>query len=336
MGSSRPRECIAGVDVSAKKLDVAMEGRDVATFENTQAGFKKLATYLTKRSRHARVVLEATGNYHVDLAWFLAHHARCSVMVVNPRDARHFHLAQGIRAKTDKVDAVSLLQFGLRMPFQEWQCPTKAVMELRAVARYVDQLVKSETRLKNQLHAAEVTSGIPSWLREQLQEQLAEFANHIELGEAKLIEMAKADPEIQRSVELLDSVPGIAPATAVRMVAEFMSVQADMSSKEITAWAGLDPRPRDSGTSVRGRRGMSKRGNARVRRLLYMPALAAARKAGPLQDLVERVAARSGKRMIGIGALMRKLLVVCWAIYRTRKPWDLKLVRPRQPEAVAA
>lgn len=334
MGSSK--QYVAGVDVSAKKLDVVLEGGEHETFDNTLAGHKKLASFVAKGRRKAQVVIEATGNYHVDLALFLDRHPRCSVMVVNPRDARHFHLAQGIRAKTDKVDAASLLQFGLRMPFQEWTRPSDAAIELRAVARYVDQLVKTQTRLKNQAHAAALVSNSPEWLQEQLEERLNEIAEHIKLGEKKLIELAQADPEIQRSVDLLDGIPGIGPATAARLVSEFMCVGTDMSSKQITAWAGLDPRPRDSGSSVRGRRKMSKRGNARVRRMLYMPAVTAQRKQGPLRDLVDRVEARSGKRIIGIGALMRKLLVVAWAIYRTQKPWNLDMVRPRSVRAAVA
>ena len=157
MTSSKKQTRTAGIDVSFKELQVAVDDGGLHTFDNDASGHRKLLAFLTKRGRRARAVLEATGSYHVDVAFALVRHPRCEVMVVNPRAARHFHIAQGIRAKTDRVDAASLLQFALRMPFQPWTGPSDAALELRSVARFVDQLVKYQTRVKNQLHAANAT-----------------------------------------------------------------------------------------------------------------------------------------------------------------------------------
>ncbi len=336
MGSRNQRDQAVGIDVSAKELHVAVENRDVVVFDNTATGHKKLVAYVTEEGCHARVVLEATGAYHEALTVLLAKHQRCSVMVANPRATKHFHQAQGIRAKTDKVDAISLLQFALRMPFQEWQCPSDEALQLRASARFIDQLIKDQTRIKNQIHAAGVSSNNPPWVLQQLATRRRDIADMIRRGQAELLKMAKKNQELKHAVELLDSIPGIGAATAVRLVAEFLFLPDDMNGKEITAWVGLDPRPRESGSSVHGKRHMSKRGNARVRKLLFMPALTAVRKDGPLKDLKERVASRSGHKLVGIGAVMRKLLIVSWAIYRTKKPWDQRMVQPRRQEAKAA
>jgi transposase len=333
--ASKHRERAVAIDVSAKELHVAVEGGDIGTFDNSVSGRNKLVTRLTKGGMKAKVVMEATGTYHVDLACLLAKHPRCMVSVVNPRTANHFHHAQNIRAKTDKVDAASLLQYALRMPFVPWICPSDAALELRSAARHVDQLVKEQTRMKNQLHAAGATSTSPDWVLGQLQRRLDDIGQMIAAGEQALLKMARKSPEINDAVERLDGVPGVGPATAVRLVAEFLFVQPDMRGSEITAWAGLDPRARESGTSVRGRRSMSKRGNARVRRLLYMPALTAVRKEGPLQRLHQRVKARSGHAMVGIGAVMRKLLVVTWAMYRHQEAWDPAKLEPRKVSAAA-
>lgn len=326
-----------GVDVSARTLHVAVEGReDVAEFNNTPDGFKKLASYAAKgRVREVRFVIEATGAYHIDLACFLHDRRRCVVMVANPRLTKHFHSAQGRRAKTDAVDALSLLHFAQRMPFEPWTKPSKAVLELRASARFVDQVIKDRTRLRNQLHAAQATDTSAAWVLQELQQRIDDLSALIERGQARLLDLVAEEPQLQAAVKRLATIPGIGPATAVRLAAEYAFLDRGMTSKEITAWAGLDPRPRESGTSVRGRRSMSKQGNPRVRRMMYMSSLAAARK-GPFADLKARVEARSGSAMSGLGAVMRKLLIVSWAIYRSGSAWDAKLASPREKSAAAA
>lgn len=326
-----------GIDVSAKQLHASAEGRgEVAKFDNDIAGFRKLRNYITKgRVQQVRVVLEATGSYHLDLACHIDDHKKCAVMVVNPRVAKAFQAANGGRAKTDKVDAVALMNFAQRMDFKPWTRPSDQNMELRATSRYVDQLVKTQTRLKNQLEAARATKTTPRWVVDGLAHQLEHTEAWVAAAKQKLVETAQANPDHAESMDLLDSIPGVAEQSAAQLVAEYAFLDPNMTSKQITAWAGLDPLPRESGTSVRGRRGMSKRGNARVRRILFMCAQTAARK-GAMNDLKERVAARSGKKMIGVGAVMRKMLIVSWAMYRTRQPWDEQKVQPRRQARKAA
>lgn len=326
-----------GVDVSAATLHVAVEGRvEVAEFANSVVGFKKLVAYATKGSaREVRFVVEATGTYHLDLALFLHADRRCKVMVANPRQTKHFHEAQGRRAKTDRVDALSLLEFAQRMPFEPWTRPPQASLELRAAARFVDQAIKDLARLKNQLHAATVSESTPDWVVREVQERLAETERLVARGEAKILEMVAVDADLGAAAKRLDTIPGIGPATAARLVAEFAFAAPDMNSKQIAAWAGLDPRARESGSSVRGRRAMSKRGNARVRRMLYMSALAAARKE-PFAEMKQRIEERSGKAMIALGAVMRKLLIVSWAVYRSDSTWQPRLASPRDEVSRAA
>ena len=195
--------------------------------------------------------------------------------------------------------------------------------------------MKTQTRLKNQLEAARATKTTPRWVVDGLAHQLEHTEAWVAAAKQKLVETAQANPDHAESMDLLDSIPGVAEQSAAQLVAEYAFLDPNMTSKQITAWAGLDPLPRESGTSVRGRRGMSKRGNARVRRILFMCAQTAARK-GAMNDLKERVAARSGKKMIGVGAVMRKMLIVSWAMYRTRQPWDEQKVQPRRQARKAA
>lgn len=319
--TAAPIQCV-GIDVSSVEFHVAIEGHDdVAVFRNDDGGFKALIKKLTKRGRSARVVLEATGSYHLELACALADAEGVEVMVANPRSTKHFHMAQGLRAKTDRVDARSLMSFAQVMPFVPWTKPTASVLRLRACTRYMDQLVKDRTRLVNQRHSMRRARGTPELLLEQLDERIDAIDAMLRDAEALALSVARAEPLLNEDVDLLSTIPGIGKGTAVRMVAELASLPEDMTTKQLTAWAGLDPRPRESGSSLRGRRRISKRGSSRVRRILYMPAVTAQQHNPPLRALYQRVSVRSGAKMVGIVAVMRKLLVLSWTLLKNRQPW---------------
>lgn len=325
-----------GVDVSAKELHVAIEGQvQIKTFANTAEGHKKLLSAITKKGAQARVVVEATSTYHLDLCLALDGHKRCEVMVANPRATNHYHQARGIRAKTDKVDARTLLAFAMYMPFEPWTRPERHLLELRATARYVAQLVKQQTRLKNQLAAATSYEAAPDWLAAELAEQLEALQARVERARERTVTFAKQHADVWAHVVTLTTIPGIGEDTAVRLVAELLFLDPEMTAKQVTAWAGLDPRPQESGTSRRGRRPISKRGNRRVRGLLYMPALTAARCNGPLKAFYERVEASSGQKKVATTAVMRRLLVIAWAMYRSGTRWDATMATPRPQEAAA-
>jgi transposase len=328
----------AGIDVSATELHVAIEGRDkVWVGENNAEGHKKLLKTLTKGAKTVRVVVEATSTYHLDLALALDDHKRCEVMVANPRATNHFHQAQGVRAKTDKVDARSLLTYAMRMDFVPWIRPAEHLLTFRQMARYVSGLVKQQTRLKNQLSSAKSFSGSSEFVLSDLQDQLEQLGVRIEKAKGQASEFAKAHADIYDHVQNLETIPGIGEDTAVRLLAELLFLDEEMTSKQVTAWAGLDPRPKESGTSVRGRRPISKRGNSRVRGALYWSAVTAGTRCkGPLKAFYGRVHERSGRKKVAVTAVMRRLLVIAWAMYRSGSKWEPALAAPRVKVELAA
>lgn len=131
---------------------------------------EKIRTFLKEHQaacQRLRVIMEATGVYFLDLA-LLAHEAGAEVMVINPKAAHHFAKALGQRNKSDALDAQMLLECLQRMPFQPWQPPSRAVLELRQYGRHLVRLSDQRTRAKNQLHALEATATSPELLREDL------------------------------------------------------------------------------------------------------------------------------------------------------------------------
>ena len=153
-----------GIDVSAKTLQVAMDGSDGVRdleFSNDADGHKKLCKVLTKKGVSVRVCLEATGNYSLDVAIALTATKGVEVMIVNPRSARHFADAQLRRAKTDRVDARALLDYAQRMDFIVWQRPSQERMHLRQYARRIASLIEDTTAEKNRLVASKATGETP-------------------------------------------------------------------------------------------------------------------------------------------------------------------------------
>lgn len=152
------QETCAGIDVSKRFLDVAVRkrGGELATaqFANDAAGHRKLVAWLTQRGQSARVVLEPTGAYSLEVALALHHAARIAVMVANPRAIKQFAGALRQRSKTDVLAAVALQEYATRMPFVAWEPPPAAVLELRAVGRRIAALVVERTREQNRLEAA--------------------------------------------------------------------------------------------------------------------------------------------------------------------------------------
>src|SRR6185369_12974393 len=156
-----------GVDVSQQSLDVRARTADsaearTAQFANTPAGHRQLIKWATKGGRSARVVLEATGLYSLDLALALDAAPRIEVMVVNPRAARKFAEACLQRSSTDATMALALQEYAARMEFVAWVPPSLAVRELRAIARRLAALTVEKTRELNRQHAAGASEDTPA------------------------------------------------------------------------------------------------------------------------------------------------------------------------------
>ena len=175
---------LAGADISADEIVVMLErpdgGRECATFPNTPAGHKSLIARLLKRGSGARVVIEATGNYSLDIAFALHRHPSIEVMVANPRAIADFARALMQRSKTDKLDAESILEFCRRMPFTPWVPPSEAWLDLRSIMRRICSLKLQKEQEKNRLHAGEHAREITPLIRRDIEQHLQQLKRHIE------------------------------------------------------------------------------------------------------------------------------------------------------------
>ena len=322
-GVSMEQVCV-GVDVSAKSLDVAVRagngGVDRGQFDNDATGHRALVKYLKKRGKPIRVVMESTGVYGFDLALALDK-ARIEVMVANPRATANFAKALLQRSKNDRLDAEMLLLFGERMPFIRWQPPSSTQLELRSISRRVQALLETVRAEKNRMHAAMHVAGTQV-VRKSITATLNALAKQIKHLRAEAVKIIASDPMLARRNELLLTIKGVGQVSAISILAELSVLPPDMTDRQWVAHAGLDPREFESGTSVRSRPRISKRGNRYLRAVLYLPARVASRFEPSAASFGARLRSR-GKQPLQIHvAVMRKLLHGIHAMFSNDQPFD--------------
>ena len=314
-----------GIEVSYLTLVVALGGHDhdepLREFPNTRAGHQAVLRFLESSPRPVRVGLESTGLYGLDLALTL-HQAGVAVMVANPRAVRHFAQALFQRSKNDQLDAVVLREFAARMPFQAWRPPSAAALKLVAVARRLEALTDLMAAEKNRGHAASLSEALPVIVRRDIQRSIQTQQRAIDRLTRAAQEFLLADPELARRYELLLSIPGFGPTSALHTLAELTLLPPDMDVRQWVAYAGLDPREYTSGTSVHKKVRISKAGNKHLRRALYMPALVAVQHQDHVRAYYEHLRARGKTKLQALVATMRKLLHAIYGMFKHDQLFD--------------
>lgn len=310
-----------GIDVSKAHLDVAIRGVQSKVlhrqFAYTPRGQQHLLAWLAQHEvSGASVCLEATGRYSLDIAHTL-YGAGYPVSIENPARTKHFAQSLLSRQKTDKVDAMLLAHYASVMPCRRWTPPTRLSADLQELKRLADDLQTDHTRVRNRLEGLRDTSPARRYLEaqlRQLEEQLAQV-------ERELKDLLDQDDTLKARSALLTSIKGGGATTARQLLAEIPDWSVFASADELVAYAGLNPSQRQSG-SKRGYSKISKQGNAHVRKTLYFPALSAMQHHPQLKVFAERLKAAGKPKMAVVVAVMRKLLVLAYAILKSGQPYD--------------
>jgi transposase len=311
-----------GIDIAKLKFNVCLinpSGKlKHKVFPNTSTGFEQLRDWLSKqRVERIHACLEATGTYGEALSLFL-HQAGHRVSLVNPAAIKAFAGSRLSRTKTDRVDAELIARFCLAQQPAAWTPPAPEVRELQALVRRLESLIEMRVMEENRL-----SSGISvDSVRRSIEEHLAYLSQEIKRTEELIRQQIAANPTLKQQSHLLDSIPGIAETTAALLLSEITDITQYRSARQVAAYAGLVPRERQSGSSVRGRTKLSKIGNARLRRALYFPAITAIRCSPFFQAWAEGLQKRGKSKMSVICAVMRKLLHVAYGVLKNGKEFD--------------
>jgi len=310
-----------GIDVSKAKLDVCLLGEAGETayqqVANTLAGYERLQTWLQQHCpQPLPICLEATGIYSLPPAQYLHQH-HYPVSVVNPAPVKAFAAALMKRHKTDKTDALVLARYAAHFTPPLWSPATLSQSQVHDLKRLADDLQTDRTRVKNRLEGT--PSGSPA--RPYLQDQLAYLEKQLAQIQRALQKQLDEDQGLQSQCDLLTSIIGIGVTSAVQILAELPDLTRFASADALVAYAGLCPRQQQSGNQT-AHSWLSKQGRAALRKALYFPALTAKQHNPHLRRFAQRLGDSGKAKMTIVAAVMRKLLVLIYAILKSGHPYD--------------
>ena len=315
-----------GIDVGKTNLELALRSEEDTiartTVPNDPEGRESLVDWLREQGASPEetcVCMEASGDFEKDIAHRL-YEEEYRVSVVNPRRIKGYASSQLKRTKTDSADAALIARFGRREDPRPWEPASAAKSRLQELTRARQALQKEKTRAQNRLDEAEDEA-----VRKAHESLLDEISRQIEDLEEEIEEHIEEDPELGDQCSLLETIPGIGLQTAAIVAGELGSPEQFESARQAAAYAGLVPRHRESGTSVRGAPRMSKVGNGRLRRAMYFPAMTALRFNSAVKAFGDRLKERGKETMVVIGAAMRKLLHICYGVLKSGRPFDPSL-----------
>jgi transposase len=307
-----------GIDISARWFDVAHQA-DVRRFPNTSAGIGACLRWLARFGGPVRVGMEATGAYHLPLATAL-HDAGHTVFVCNPLSLARYGEAVLARTTTAAAEARRIARFCDGPDLHPWAPPSPAYQRLHALVATRQALVAQVQQLRNRQDAARSTPGaaLVAELQAPILQALA--AQLARLDQALAAEAAAETP-LGRQLRALISIPGVGLTTAATLLST-LPVERLGSPRQVAASAGRCPQERTSGSSVRGRSRTGPLGPARLRKALSLPAVGAMRANPALRVFADRLRAAGKRPKVLIVAVMRKLLLLAWAVLRSGTPFS--------------
>jgi transposase len=325
-----------GVDVSKDDFDAAVVGpgqhpsaeviRELPaqTFLRDPKGVKEFIRWLRGlvpgSPLEARVVMEATGEYSIQLTAMIS--KRCPDLfpsIVNPQRTKGFRESLGLRNKTDRLDARALAFYGLSHRPDPYEPLSPAQAELRSLSRCRGNLINERTAHQARLRQ----KSISSVSRDCYRELVALLNKKIDVLHKEMLRVIRSDEDLKRDYALLLTIPGVGFVTAATALGELGDLRRFGSSRQIGAHAGVTASHNDSGKSTPPAR-MSKKGNARLRRALYMASLSASKFNPHMREAYQRLERRGKAKKVALGAVMRKLIVLMRAIVVSGRPYDRK------------
>ena len=230
--------------------------------------------------------------------------------IVNPERTAAFVKSMGLRNKTDRLDARALAFYGAERQPVPYEPLTPEHRQLRELSRYRDALVAekvAEGNREEQQPQAKLIRTLQARREQQRKRDIKKV-------EAEMTWVIQNTPLLKQDYELLITIPGVAFITAAVILAEMGDLRRFARARQATAFAGVTPRQKTSGTSVNGQPHLCKKGNPRVRQALYLAAMAAVRSKTQLRQTYEGLLQQGKAPMVALGAIMRKLITIMRAM----------------------
>jgi transposase len=327
-----------GIDVSKDKLDVAItiDGKQIkahSVVSNDLSGFKKILKFSEKEAQSLKCnnihyCLEATGIYHFKLTEFLQESTSNIISVINPLKTKSFAKSLMLRTKNDKVDAGMLAVYGyFHKPDPTLKTP-EIIKEFRSLVRYLETLVTNRTE-----EIARLKSCLNKDVEQFIQKKLSFIEEQITEVTLMIKNLIKSDDFLKKQINLLKSIDCVGDKVSWKILSEIKFDKFEnLSAKAQVAHAGLSPKERSSGSSVKGRSHICRMGNSSIRKTLFMPALNCIKNKNYFYDFYYRLLSNGKPKKVAITAIMRKILVTAIGVLRNQKPFDPNWAMKKQEE----
>ena len=326
------KQC-AGIDCAKKDFAVTFSVCDAMhevqhlscrTFANDELGFKAFNKWIGKyykRSIQLSLVMEATGVYHEKLAYFL-HALGYQVVIVLPKRAKDFSKTLKVKKITDKIASQYLAIMGLEKKLDVWNKPKKEYLDIRHLSREKDRIQHQISQLKNQMEA-EISGAHPGKKTiKRMNETLKLLKKQKKEVLTEIEQVINANAELKEKVRKITTIPGIGLMTATTVIGETDGFNHVKNKRQLVSYAGYDIINHESGTSVKTKARISKRGNRNIRKAMHMPALTSIRREVNSKNLFIRLVTRTGIKMKGVVAVQRKLLVLIYTLWKKDTEYD--------------
>jgi len=310
-----------GIDIAKATFDVTVcmtSKSSHNSFTNNQAGFKKLSKWLNKFDiNQLHACMEATGTYGDALANYLYVQDDCIVSVVNPLQIKSFGQTLLKRNKNDQIDSQLVAQYCEKFNPNPWQpLPEKNKM-LQALVRRRNDVKNVLNQENNRLSTAD------KCIKSFIKTVIKTYNKQLKKIEAEIQKTIKSDETLKKQNKLIISIKGIGDHTSAQFLATIGDVSRFDKAKQVAAFVGLTPRQHQSGTSIRGKTRLSKKGHADLRAALYFPAMCAMRFNPVIKQFANKLKENGLNGKAVVCAVMRKLLHIIWGVLKSNKPFDI-------------
>lgn len=310
---------IIGIDISKASFDTAWMADETVCHRQFAYTDEGVEAFLAQTPHDAHIVMEATGIYHARLALALYEAGR-RVTVVNPLVIKRFAQMQLSRVKSDKADADLIRRYGEQHALLPWAPAAPDIRELQQAHSWLDDLIRERTRLTNRQAAYAHQPHTSAFVEKQMATQRRHLDTQIKDCEQHLaVTVKKSFPALY---ERLRTIPSIGPKTAIELIVVTHGFSRFEDIKALCAYIGVSPTTFRSGTSVKGKGGIAKFGQGRMRQLLYLCSWTAQRCNPACRHLHDRLkAAGKPSKVIHI-AIAHKLLRQAFAVATQNVPYS--------------
>lgn len=320
---------VVGIDISKDTFHACLGSIDEkqqvtllrqSSFPNNVKGFKDLLSW---SKGHGYFVMEATGVYYEELAYFLIGKSN-SLSVLLPNKTKHFAKSLDIKTKTDKVDAAMLCRVGLERNLPLWQPPSALMKEIKSLCREHRVLKGQAVKIKVRLHAYSYSHKPVKSIIKRLKQQLRLIDKQMTEVKKEIQDFVKQDEVLEAKIKNIEAVKGLSFQTIITVIAETNGFAAIENAKQLASYTGLDVVMNQSG-QYSGRTRISRKGNRYIRSALYLPAMSALKNNPRFRQFYTRIMLTHTCGKVGVVAVARKLLILIYTLWKKDSVYDPEL-----------